>query len=149
MNSSCKTSWFFHHNHQISVIPDNTKTLLNKNGKNKGKLVSEWNLWTIFLTVKLQFIVNINVYQWIVFVFLKIQGSCSDGYEKVKELFEENFKAGEEENAQLCVYVDGQVVIDLYGTAVGDSNYGPDTLAVHNLIYSLVKYSVCYNHYTI
>ena len=91
------------------------------------------------------------MYQWIVCFFLKIQGSCANGYEKVKELFEENFKAGEEENAQLCVYVDGQVVIDLYGTAVGDSNYGPDTLAVHNLIYSLVKYNVCclFNHYTI
>ena len=33
-------------------------------------------------------------------------------------------------NAQLCIYVDGNVVVDLYGTAVGDAEYGPDTLSV-------------------
>ena len=102
-----------------------------------------FELFFLLYWIKLQFIANINVYQWIVFVFLKIQGSCSNGYEKVKELFEENFKAGEEENAQLCVYVDGKVVIDLYGTAVGDSNYGPDTLAVHTFIHPLFRYSLC------
>jgi len=59
---------------------------------------------------------------------IKIDGTCEKGYEKVKKIFEDNFKNGEEENSQLCVYVGGKKVIDLYGTAVGDTNYGPDTL---------------------
>jgi len=59
---------------------------------------------------------------------IKIQGTCADGYEKVKKIFEENFKNGEEENSQLCVYVGGTKVIDLYGTAIGDTSYGADTI---------------------
>ena len=49
---------------------------------------------------------------------------------KVRSLFEENFRKGHEANAQLCIYVDGEIVVDLYGTAIGDENYGLDTLAV-------------------
>ena len=47
-------------------------------------------------------------------------------------MFEDFFKSGREKNAQLCVYVKNEVVVDLYGTAIEDSNYGPDTLAVCN-----------------
>ena len=36
-----------------------------------------------------------------------VEGSVSPGYESVKELFEANVTAGVEDNAQLCVYVDG------------------------------------------
>ena len=38
------------------------------------------------------------------------------GYERVREMFEENFRSGSEENSQLCVYVDGEVVVDLWGS---------------------------------
>lgn len=48
----------------------------------------------------------------------------------MKKIFEENFKNGEEENSQLCVYVGGTKVIDLYGTAIGDTSYGADTITV-------------------
>ena len=48
----------------------------------------------------------------------------------MKKIFEENFKNGEEENSQLCVFVGGTKVIDLYGTAVGDKSYGADTMTV-------------------
>jgi hypothetical protein len=61
---------------------------------------------------------------------LQIQGTCSKGYESVKALFEENFRKGHEVNSQLCIYVEGDVVVDLYGTAIGDTKYGPDTLTV-------------------
>ena len=37
-------------------------------------------------------------------------------------------RKGKEENVQLCVYVDGHCVVDLYGTAIGDESYNPDTL---------------------
>ena len=37
------------------------------------------------------------------------------GYETVQQMFEENFRSGGEEKSQLCVYVDGEVVVDLWG----------------------------------
>ena len=61
---------------------------------------------------------------------LLLQGYCKKEYAPVKEMFEDFFKSGREKNAQLCVYVRNEVVVDLYGTAIEDSNYGPDTLAV-------------------
>ena len=61
---------------------------------------------------------------------LKVQGTCSKGYEIVQALFEDNFRSKQEINAQLCIYVDGEKVVDLYGTAIGDTKYGPDTLTV-------------------
>ena len=38
------------------------------------------------------------------------------GYESVRRMLEDNFKSGSEENSQLCVYVDGEVVVDLWGS---------------------------------
>jgi hypothetical protein len=34
-----------------------------------------------------------------------------------------------EVNAQLCIYVGEDCVVDLYGTAVGDTDYSGETLA--------------------
>ena len=61
---------------------------------------------------------------------LFLQGFCKKEYTPVKEMFESFFKTGREKNAQLCVYVKNEVVVDLYGTAIGDSSYGPDSLHV-------------------
>lgn len=66
---------------------------------------------------------------------VQVHGSCSPGYEPVKELFAQNFKNGLEDNAQLCIYVNNACVVDLYGTASGDTDYGPDNVQV--IIYSL------------
>ena len=49
------------------------------------------------------------------------------GYETVKEMFEENFRAGREDNAQLCVYVGEKLVVDLWGYS-SDTSYTGDTL---------------------
>ena len=38
------------------------------------------------------------------------------GYETVKQMFEENFRSGSEAMSQLCVYVEGEVVVDLWGS---------------------------------
>ena len=48
------------------------------------------------------------------------------GYETVREQFKNNFKKGSEKNAQLCVYVKNEKVIDLWGTATGDTEYNAD-----------------------
>merc|ERR1712002_1067911 len=57
----------------------------------------------------------------------KVEGSVAPGYEAVREMFEENFKAGREDNAQLCVYVGEEMVVDLWGYS-SDTNYDGDTL---------------------
>eukprot|EP00092_Neocalanus_flemingeri_P035097 GFUD01038195.1.p1 GENE.GFUD01038195.1~~GFUD01038195.1.p1 ORF type:complete len:419 (+),score=109.73 GFUD01038195.1:184-1440(+) len=57
----------------------------------------------------------------------KVEGTVAPGYETVKEMFEENFRAGREENAQLCVYVGDEVVVDLWGYS-SDTAYTGDTL---------------------
>ena len=61
---------------------------------------------------------------------IKVEGTCSPGYESVKELFIKNFHNGLEDRAQLCIYVNNNCVVDLYGTATGDENYGPDNVQV-------------------
>ena len=61
---------------------------------------------------------------------LILQGFCKKDYAPVKEMFESFFKTGREKNAQLCVYVKNEVVVDLYGTAIGDSSYGANSLHV-------------------
>ena len=79
-----------------------------------------------------------NIYYNYVPIY-QIQGTCAGGFEDVRALFENNFRKGHEVNAQLCIYVDGNVVVDLYGTAVGDAEYGPDTLAVRFTSVKLTK----------
>ena len=44
-------------------------------------------------------------------------------------------KNGAEENLQLCVYVEGKCVIDLFGTAIRDTTYTADTLQVGDSIF--------------
>jgi len=57
---------------------------------------------------------------------VKVQGKVAPGYESVKKIFQENFDTGREENAQLCVYVGEEVVVDLWGSSSPD--YTADTL---------------------
>ena len=61
-----------------------------------------------------------------------ISGTCAKGFESVKEIFHQNFIVGNEENAQLCIYVGNECVVDLYGSVRGDEKYGPDMLHVSN-----------------
>jgi len=62
-----------------------------------------------------------------------VSGSVAPGYQPVRDLFEENFLAGEESCAQLCVYLGEERIIDLYGSLdAQDGNqsqqFGPDSL---------------------
>ena len=62
----------------------------------------------------------------------KIQGSVSGKFEPVRRMFEKNFIDKLEAHAQLCVYVEDEKVVDLWGSrneSRDDSiNYGPDSL---------------------
>jgi len=57
-----------------------------------------------------------------------IGGTFDKEYESVRDLFKKNFETGREEDAQLCVYVEGRKVVDLWGSAVGDTTYTGDSL---------------------
>ena len=56
-----------------------------------------------------------------------IEGTVALGYQSVKDMFEENFRAQRDDNAQLCVYVGDELVVDLWGFS-SDKNYDGDTL---------------------
>ena len=68
---------------------------------------------------------------------IKIDGICEKQYEPVKEHLLEMLTKGKEENVQLCVYVNGKCVVDLYGTAVGDTNYNHDKLQVFCILHEI------------
>jgi len=57
-----------------------------------------------------------------------VEGQVSPGYEGVREMFKKNVETGREREAQLCIYVDGEVVVDLWGSAEGDTSYNGDSL---------------------
>ena len=46
---------------------------------------------------------------------LRINGSCAPQFAKVREEFERNFNERGEVGAAVCVYQDGQKVVDLWG----------------------------------
>ena len=51
---------------------------------------------------------------------MQISGSVAPGFEPVELLFAKNMASLNELDAQLCVYVDGQQVVDLWaGTSAG------------------------------
>ena len=58
---------------------------------------------------------------------IEVHGTVSPGYETVKELFEKNFIEGREENAQLCVYVGEEKVVDLWCSQT-EPEYSADSL---------------------
>ena len=60
---------------------------------------------------------------------LIIDGEVAPGFEPVRQLYEHNMRTLTEANTQLCVYVDGKMVVDLWGSAVGDDAFSPDSLA--------------------
>lgn len=69
-----------------------------------------------------------------------VGGTVAPGYERVREAFESNYRAGLERDSQLCVYKDGEVVVDLFGsnhalsTCLDEESsateYGPETLQI-------------------
>lgn len=51
-----------------------------------------------------------------------VSGAVKEGFERVRDAFEQNFTAHDEVGAAVCVYVDGRMVVDLWGgTADADA----------------------------
>ena len=69
-----------------------------------------------------------------------LEGYCDKQYEPVREKLKGMLQNGLEENLQLCVYVDGKCVVDLYGSAIGDKNYDAEKIQVtFQILASLIK----------
>ena len=60
-----------------------------------------------------------------------MHGTCDERFKSVKDMFYQTFQNGDEDAAQLCIYVGKTCVVDLYGTSKNpDRYYGPDTFHV-------------------
>lgn len=44
-----------------------------------------------------------------------IQGDCDASFAKLKNLFHENLKSGEELGASICININGKNVVDIWG----------------------------------
>ena len=58
----------------------------------------------------------------------RIEGNVAPGFESVRTLYEHNMRTLAEKNTQLCVYCDGEKVVDLWGSASGESDFSADSL---------------------
>ena len=58
----------------------------------------------------------------------QINGTVMPGFEPVKRLYEHNMRTLAEENTQLCVYYEGEKVVDLWASTTGDADFSADSL---------------------
>ncbi len=59
---------------------------------------------------------------------MRVEGFVAPGFESVKSLYEHNMRSLAERNTQLCVYVGGACVVDLWASAVDDASFSGDSL---------------------
>ena len=62
-----------------------------------------------------------------------LSGYCDYRYIPVRNHLKNQLLKGEERNVQLCVYVNGKCVIDLYGTSTGDLDFNREKLQVSKI----------------
>ena len=70
---------------------------------------------------------------------VELQGRCDARFKRVREVFQASFDAGAELGASLCIYRDGELVVDLWGGFMDGAKTKPwrrDTLAN---VYSTTK----------
>ena len=59
---------------------------------------------------------------------ISIEGTVEPGFESIRALYEHKMRSLAERNTQLCIYHRGQKVVDLWGTACGDTEFTADSL---------------------
>ena len=59
---------------------------------------------------------------------IQINGTVAPGFESVKALFEHNMHTLQERDNQLCIYYQGETVVDLWASADGNEQFSPDSL---------------------
>jgi CubicO group peptidase (beta-lactamase class C family) len=58
----------------------------------------------------------------------RIEGTVAPGFESVKQLYERELQIMAEENTQLCVYYQGERVVDLWASATNDPGFSADSI---------------------
>tara|TARA_R110002124_G_scaffold9535_3_gene48836 strand:+ start:6562 stop:7866 length:1305 start_codon:yes stop_codon:yes gene_type:complete len=58
----------------------------------------------------------------------RIEGSVAPGFESVKQLYEHKMRTLAENGTQLCVYYDGEKVVDLWASVTDEPGFSPDSL---------------------
>ena len=59
---------------------------------------------------------------------IAINGSVQPGFESIENQFAQNLSASRDRNAQLCIYVGEECVVDLWASAIGDQSFTGDSL---------------------
>ena len=59
---------------------------------------------------------------------LVIKGTVAPGFESIETLYKQNMETMLERNTQLCVYFEGEKVVDLWGSVIGDESFSADSL---------------------
>jgi CubicO group peptidase (beta-lactamase class C family) len=57
-----------------------------------------------------------------------IHGTVAPGFESIRRLYERNMNTMAEENTQLCVYYQGEKVVDLWASATNDDSFSGDSI---------------------
>jgi CubicO group peptidase (beta-lactamase class C family) len=58
----------------------------------------------------------------------RVEGTTAAAFAPLQRHFEAAFRSGAEREAQLCVYADGERVVDLWGSRGTEGHFGPDSL---------------------
>ncbi len=58
----------------------------------------------------------------------RIEGTVAPGFEPVRDLYVHNMQTLAEKNTQLCVYHNGEKVVDLWASAPDETDFSPDSL---------------------
>ena len=59
---------------------------------------------------------------------LRLEGTVAPGFESVRTLYEHNMRSIAERETQLCVYHNGEKVVDLWASVAGNTRFSADTL---------------------
>ncbi len=59
---------------------------------------------------------------------IRIEGTVAAGFESVRHLYEHNMRTLAEKNTQLCVYHEGEKVVDLWASVTQDAGFSADSL---------------------
>ncbi len=58
----------------------------------------------------------------------RVHGTVAPGFESVRRLIEHDMRTLEERNTQLCVYYQGERVVDLWASSTDDPDFSPDSI---------------------
>jgi CubicO group peptidase (beta-lactamase class C family) len=70
---------------------------------------------------------------------MKVEGTCKKGFERVAEAFQNNFDAGDELGASVCLTVGGETVVDLWGGLADPKTEAPWTRDTVSIVFSCTK----------